>query len=167
MKNALNASMFINQKGGANDAHILSPHKALFLIDTIQFREGVIRIAQERIWKLVFRCKLVMRFNRVRRDTENCNTSAFDLGKSIPKRAGLFRASRRIILWVEVQNDLFAAEVRQTYLLSPLIGGCKVRSDRTLFKHRISLSEADIGFVENVKFYAAPTDQTTTTTARS
>ncbi len=76
-----------------------------------------------------------MGFHRIRAYTQNYRADSFEARHSITEIARLDRAAWSVILWVEVENDLFSPKFREGYRL-PLIGlKREVRRNGTPFDH--------------------------------
>ena len=99
-----NITVRINDKRVALSPHVFFAHKSQPLPGIIGLNRGVIGVTQKRKVQMMLVSKLFVRLYRVFAYPNDCR-QLFYVGTSVAETAGLFGATRRVILWVKVQNQ--------------------------------------------------------------
>jgi hypothetical protein len=87
----------------------------------------VLGIGQERKRDVVLARELRLALLVEDADAEDRGLARFELREVGLKGAGLLRAPRRVVLWIEVENDRPAFKIRQRVYLARLILQCESR----------------------------------------
>src|SRR2546422_4634197 len=103
----------VNQERRALDSEKLPTVEILFLPDAVRTGDAPIVVAQEREIEIVLAFEPHVALRVVAADAEDHRALRAHPGEVVPEAARFFRATRRVVLRVEVQDDLLAAEVLQ------------------------------------------------------
>src|SRR5690606_5979070 len=106
-----NSPFGIDQVGGAVHAHELAAVKLLFAPDAQRIGQPLLAIGGERNRKAVLGGEFGVLGRRILADPEDGSAGLLELGKQIRKVLALDRAAGRVVLRVEEQYLLAAAEV--------------------------------------------------------
>ena len=82
--------------------------------DAVRLNDRFIRVAEKGEGKFEFRDEFFMGFYRIDTDAEKMGPRRLDLRPGIPDPAGLSRAARRVVLWVKVEHDRSAFQIRES-----------------------------------------------------
>src|SRR5205085_9127031 len=105
------AALLVYEEGLAADAHVLLAHELLLAVDAVSVGDRVVGVGQEREGELVLVRELPVRALVVERDAEDFDPAPLELRERVAETASLLRAARRVVLRVEVEHDLPAAQV--------------------------------------------------------
>src|SRR5277367_6325393 len=114
MPDAAHGPRSVDQKGGAFDAHVFAPIHALFDPGAILLADSAVDIGGEDERQTMLLLELVVRGNRILGDADDDGAGPAVVRERITKAAGLGGAARGVVLWVEIKNHLFAAELDET-----------------------------------------------------
>ena len=81
--------------------------------DIIRSHNAFFRVTDQREWQGVEFDKLPMTLRRIDADTEKAGSAA-ELGPRVAKLACLGRASRRMVLRIEIEDDLFVKVIAES-----------------------------------------------------
>src|SRR5262249_9227300 len=98
-------------KRDAISSLIFPPHKTLLAPHTIRLDDPPVLVRDEREREPEFLRKRIMRFDRIDTDAEDHRAFCPKRGEAIAKRARLLRATGRVILWIEIQDDILSFEI--------------------------------------------------------
>ena len=84
-------------------------------------------IGDEREGELVFRLELVVARDRVARDADDRRLHLGEVGEIVAEGAGLRRAARGVVLWIEIEHNLLALEVLERDLAAAIGRQCETR----------------------------------------
>src|SRR5688500_13496010 len=107
-------SLLIDHEGRPLDAPVFLAHELLLHPNAVAIRELVFRIRQQAKWEMELVAEFHVRADVVRTDTEYDGIERVQLINAVTEIAGLGGATRRVILGVEIENDLFSAQVRES-----------------------------------------------------
>ena len=74
--------------------------------------------------------------NRILADSDDHNILCLELLVACSEGAGLPGAARCIVLWIEIEDNLFACKIRQTDGVAIFIQQVKIRCFHSHFQHR-------------------------------
>src|SRR5437016_11785788 len=101
----------VNQERGALDSEKLPTVEILFLPDAVRACDPAIVVAQEREIEIVLAFEPHVALRIVAADPKYDRALRGHPGEVVPEAARFFRATRRVVLRVEVEHDLLAAEI--------------------------------------------------------
>src|SRR5688572_26076713 len=103
--------------------------------DAIRSGDGSVGVADEVKRELVVLGEALVRLDGVARDANEDDAGALEILPRIAKCGGLLRAPRRLVLWVEVEDDVLAPQGSKLHVLAVMGLRREVRrrlSDRDL-----------------------------------
>src|SRR2546428_4359344 len=103
----------VNQERRALDPEVFPTVEILFLPDTVRTGDAPIVVAEQREIEVVLVLELQVALRIVAADPKDDRALRGHPGEVVPERAGFFRATRRVVLRVEVEDDLPSAELFQ------------------------------------------------------
>src|SRR5579883_2595963 len=116
-------AVLVDQKGGAIDTHVFAAVQALLDPGAIFGADLSVLVGNQREVKLVLRLELVVTRYAVLADADNLRLEFLEGSRRIAKAAGFGRASRRVVLGIEIEDDWFAAELGKRELAAT-VGRC-------------------------------------------
>src|SRR5713101_2637380 len=105
----------VDEEGRALDPEVFSAVQVLFLPDPVGFRDSALVVAQQRKVEVILVPELCVARGVVPAHPEHYRPFRLDAAEIVPETAGLFRAARRVILRVEVQDDLLPSKFLERY----------------------------------------------------
>src|ERR1700730_10077864 len=106
----LDVPVRIDHEGRAADTLVLLSEVRLLTPDAVLLGDRMIRVGEEGKREAVLVFELHMGAFVIGRDPEYDRSRALKLAVRVANAAGLLRATRRVVLGVEVENDRLAAE---------------------------------------------------------
>ena len=113
----------------------LRPHEdvashVLFHPDAVVLDDFASVIAEQRERQAKFVDESAVAFERVGAHTENCRVEVLEIRPAVAQPARLHGAAGRVVLGIEIEHDMFAAEILQAHLRAGAIRsaesqGCK------------------------------------------
>lgn len=120
---------FVNHKMAADHADVLDAVQALFAPHPVGFRHGVVGIRQQNEGQIVFRLEFLVRPEAIRADAQHHGVALFNLWEYIPEAASLRGAAGRLVFGIEIEDDAFAAEVRELHGRAAVAHQFKIRGE--------------------------------------
>ncbi len=104
-----------NSAVGADDVRdaLIEPQYRDSIIGAVGLRDLLVGVEQQRERQPVLPDKAAMSIRRIDATSEHVDSPVLQARITVAERAGLFRASGRIVLRIEVKNDLVAAIITQ------------------------------------------------------
>ena len=113
-KNCRDPAVTINYEGASLYAHGLFAHEILFHPNVVILNDLARRIGKQGKGKLKLVDKPAVTLDGVGTDSEH-HRAIFQLAPEVSYSAGLRGASGRIVLWIKIKDQGFAAKIRQRY----------------------------------------------------
>ncbi len=130
-------ALFVDEEGRALDSHEASPIETFLLPHAVGLDDLALLVRDEREGKVIFLLELGVAFDAVLRNPDDIDILSLQRGIRIAKPTRLLRAARRQILWIEIKNDLLAAEFFERELAVVIGGQREIGGLVALFKcHR-------------------------------
>ena len=109
-ENGLDFPIRIDDESRAFGAHVFFPIHALFDPYAVGLHDGAGFVADERKRKRMLGEEFGVALRRINADAENQGVLGEDFGMPVADATGLRGASGRVILWIKIENDFFAAK---------------------------------------------------------
>src|SRR5437588_1076318 len=138
VEDLLDFAPLVNEEGLAADAHVLLARELLLAVDAVGICHRMVGVCEEREGEFVLVCELTVRALVVERDAEDFYPAPPELSERVAETASLLRASRRVVLRVEVEHDLLPTQIRQLHLIAFRVARLEVGRGIALFNHRSS-----------------------------
>src|SRR3954453_21295892 len=103
--------------------------------DAVGLGHGVVLVGQQGEAQVVLVRELLDARDGIGRDAEHDRAGGVVVGRVVADPARLGRATRRVGLGIEVDNDLLSAQLRQAHLLAALVRQLEVRRGLTNLDH--------------------------------
>src|SRR2546428_13142866 len=103
----------VNQERRALDPEVFPTVEILFLPDVVRTGDAPIVVAEQREIEVVLVLELHVALRIVAADAEDHGALRGHPGEVVPEAARFLRATRRVVLRIEVEDDLLAAEILQ------------------------------------------------------
>lgn len=129
-------SFLVDQKCLPNRTHVLFSVHALLAPNTVAFDYRFVGVGEQVERKLKFRDKLLVRLFIVGRDAQNLDALFLKCVVGIAERTCFLRATRSIVLWIEIEHDPLTFEIRQLHRRPILIFRFEVGSLVAFFEHK-------------------------------
>ncbi len=129
----------IDEKRRAMSPHRRPPHEGLLAPDAVGANDLFPLVGEEGEGEVIFLRKSLVAANRVHADAEDGDLPPLEFRQEIAKAAGLLRAARRVVPWIEVEDYPLSSKVREPVRVTMLIRQGKVRSelvDRHFRRHK-------------------------------
>lgn len=123
-------SFFIDDEGGALDAHVLPTIHALFLHHAVQVAHRFVRIREEREIQLILVAEIAVPAHAVPGYAEDGVSERGEVVPVVPEVLRFLRAARGAVLRIEIENHFLPAVVRKRHVLPAVGGKGKVRRRR-------------------------------------
>jgi hypothetical protein len=130
----LDGAVGADDESGAGNPHFLFAVHILLPPRTKFFSDLVVGIGEEREVQFELVTKLDMAIDIVGADAENLRTELFQLAGAIAKRTRFFRAARRIVGRIKIQDNGAAFEISQLHLRAIVGSQSKRWSFRAFFE---------------------------------
>src|SRR5258706_2668410 len=129
-------SIWVDEKGGAIDAHIGLTVHFLFRPNAVGFDRLLLLVCQKRHLKRVLIPKLGVRLFVIGRNPDDFSVQFLKLGLKLAEIDGFFGAPRRVILWIKKHNLVAAFKVTESFNSPIGIEKGKIRGGITFLEHR-------------------------------
>lgn len=123
-------SFFVDDEGGALDAHVLPSVHALFFHHAVQVAHRFVRIGEEREIQLVLVAEIAVPAHAVPGYAEDGVTESGEVVPVVPEVLRFLRAARGAVLRIEIENHFPPAVIRERHVLPAVGGKGKVRRGR-------------------------------------
>jgi NAD(P)-dependent dehydrogenase (short-subunit alcohol dehydrogenase family) len=138
----------IDNEGCPFNAHILFPVHGLLFPHAIVLDDFLVGVRQKLKVQVELVLELLVRVDRIGTDSQYHSTLFLDRVDAVTEVAGLLGTPWRIVLWIEVQNDFLAFQIRQLHFLSRIIEGAEVR-------RLVSYLHKCVSFRESLRLHGA------------
>src|SRR6266498_1608106 len=101
-----------NQERDAVRARVFNSHESIWAISAIRVDDLFVFIDQQRERQIMLLDKFRVRLRRIGAHAKNHSSFLFEFSEIIPKRTGFFRATRRRILGIKIENHVLASKIQ-------------------------------------------------------
>src|SRR5690606_239516 len=107
-------TFLVDQERAALDSHELASIHALLLVDAEECAQRCVFIRQKLERQLELRLELFVRGDAIRRYADDHRPCPLELAVELGKPLRLERATARVVLGIEIEDELLAARVAET-----------------------------------------------------